>query len=356
MLRLCLIGDSSSIHVVRWAQHFSKGADVLVVSTRDAPIPGVRVEPLFASGSKLRKLLRIPRLRRLVKEFDADIVHGHYLTVGGLYAVLSGGKRIVGSAWGSDIYDDPVKSLGSRILLRFVMRRCSLIFAGSRDAEETVRKYSYDGKVAIVRFGVDANAFKPSGEKTADEFSILHLRHCSRIYNPLVILEGFRLALPDIGNAYLYMLESGNQIGQIHSIVESDANLRRHVRFIEWSSFDDVPGRYRSVDVAISVPDSDSVAASVMESMASELVVITSDIPNMRELIEDGKTGYLISINASDLADRLRMAYSDRARSRRIGQLARQRILDPKLNATWESNMRAAEDAYVQVMATKPRR
>jgi len=91
-------------------EHFSKGNDLLVISTTEDQIPGVRVEPLFTRGAGFRNLLRVPRMRKVVRKFDPDVVHGHYLTVGGLYAALSGGKRIVGSAWGSDVYVGPVKS------------------------------------------------------------------------------------------------------------------------------------------------------------------------------------------------------------------------------------------------------
>ena len=340
------------MHVQRWAQHFSKDSEVLVVSTSDAPVPGVRTEPIFAAGSQLRKLLRVFKLRKLVKEFGPDIVHGHYLTLGGLYASLSGGKRVVGSAWGSDIYFDPQRSFKVRRILGFVLRKCDLIFAGSRDAEAKLRTLGYEGPVSIVRFGVDVDRFRKGKGHAENEFRIMHLRHCSEVYNPLVILEGFRQALSSMPDAYLYMLESGNQISQVHQRVDSGAELKDHVRFINWVPYEKVPELYNSMDMAISLPTSDSVAASVLESMASELPLIVSDIPNMREMVVDGVNGFLARIDPESVATKLREAHASRDKLGEMGRRERETVLDPARQATWDSNMKVAEQAYAILMTT----
>lgn len=321
-------------------------AEVLVISDSNEQVKGVRFEPVFAVASKAKKLRRIPMMRRLVKEFRPDIVHGHYLNVGGLYASLSGGKIIVGSAWGSDIYYDPKRSLRNRFLLKWVLRKCALVFAGSKNAAEAVRGYGFKGEIPIVRFGVDQNKFLRTSRHGTNEFRILSPRHCSRIYNPKIIVEAFRRVLPKMPNAFLYLVESGNEIQEIHQMVESDKALASHVRFYPWKSYDQMPELYNSMDIAISIPDSDSVAASVMEAMASELPVIVSDIPNMRELVEHGVTGYITRIGISDLADRLSMVYAMRSMLPEIGKRARAKVLNPVFQATWESNMLVAEEAY----------
>ena len=317
-------------------------------------VPGVRFEAIFAVDKRLTKLRRIFRLRRLVKEFKPDIVHGHYLTVGGFYASLSGGKRIVGSAWGSDVYHDPKRSLMNRMILRFALRRCDLVFAGSKDAAEAVHGFGYKGDIPIVRFGVDPDKFKRMSRHGSDEFRILSPRHCSSIYNPLVILDGFKRVLPRMANAYLYLVESGNQLADVHRRVEADLELRSHVRFYNWKPYGEMPALYNAMDVAISIPNSDSVAASVIESMACELPVIVTDIPNMRELVEHGKTGYLTKIDPDSVADMMLKAYSVRKLLPEIGKRARARVVDPATHVTWESNMRVAQEAYERLIKEMP--
>jgi len=338
----------------RWAEHFSKLDEVMVVSDSRDEVPGVRFEPIFAVDSRLSKLRRLFWLRRLVKEFKPDVVHGHYLTVGGFYASLSGGKRIVGSAWGSDVYHDPERSFTNRMILRFALRRCDLVFAGSKDAAEAVHKFGYKGEVPIVRFGVDPEKFKRTSRHGTDEFRILSPRHCSSIYNPLVIIDAFKKMLPRMANAYLYLVESGNQLAEVHERVETDPELAKHVRFYSWKPYGEMPALYGAMDLAISIPNSDSVAASVIESMACEVPVIASDIPNMRELVEPGTTGYLTRIDVDSVADMMLKAYSVRKLLPEIGKRARAKVVNPTTHVTWDSNMRVAQDAYERLIKEIP--
>jgi len=348
--KLCLVGDSSSVHLRRWALHFSKSAEVLVLSDMPDEIPGVRVVHLFKRGGGLRNMLKIFRLRRLVREFDPDIVHGHYLTVGGLYAALTKGRRIVGSAWGSDIYMGPRRSAIERAILRYVLKRCDLVFAGTRDMAEQVHQYGYGGPIAVFRWGVDPEAFKRTARHGASEFRILSVRPCSRIYNPMEVVKGFKMALPKMDHAYLYMFDFGNMIEAVHRMVESDKELVDRVRFLSRKPYEEMPSVYNSADLAVSIPDSDSAAASVLEAMACEVPVVASDIPNMREWIEEGVNGYLTRMDAESLAQAFGRAYAARSSLPEMGRLSRLKVIDEKNQGTFESNLRVAERSYKDLL------
>ena len=323
---------------------------MLVISDSPDEIPGIKVVHLFHRGSGVLNLAHVPRLRRLVREFGPDIVHGHYLTVGGFYAALSNGKRIVGSAWGSDIYMGPRRSFMERSILRFVLRRCDLVFAGTNDMAEKVREYGYDGEISIFRWGVDPDIFKKTTSHGTSEFRIVSIRPCGKIYNPLEIVKGFKLALPNLGNAYLYMFDFGDMVEAVHEMVEEDPELVIRVRFLPQTPHGEMPGIYNSADLAISIPDSDSAAASVLEAMACEVPVIASDIPNVREWIEDGVNGFLTPMNSGMLADALRRAYATGSKLPKVGRLAREKVLDDESQGTFESSLRVAERSYEELL------
>ncbi|MGQ9588223.1 MAG: glycosyltransferase, partial [Thermoplasmata archaeon] len=115
--------------------------------------------------------------------------------------------------------------------------------------------------------------------------------------------------------------------------------------------YSEMPEVYNSADIAISLPDSDSAAASVLEAMASQLPVIATDIPNMREWIEDGVDGYLTPISPESVAAKLRVAHSTGAGLADVGRRARAKVLDEKRQGTFESNIRVAEDAYKKLLS-----
>ncbi len=349
--RLCLIGDSGSIHLRRWAEHFSRSNEILVISDTPEKIPDIRVEQVFVMKAGVKNLTKLRQMRKLVREFRPDIVHGHYLTVGGLYAALSGGRRIVGSAWGSDIYYGPRRSFMERLILRYVLRKCDLVFAGTRDMADRVRRAGYKGDLALFRFGVDPTIFRKTSSHGTGEFRVLSIRPCSKIYNPLVIIEAFRTLMAQMPRAYLYLFDFGNLIDDVHRMVDSDPQLKDRVRFLQRHEHNLMADVYNSADVAISIPDSDSAAASVLESLACELPVIASDIPAMRECIDDSVNGYLTAIDPSALADKIRKSYSVRAMLAAMGRRAREKVLDEKNQLTFASNLQVAEATYEKVLS-----
>ena len=322
-----------------------------MISDSPEKIPGVRVEQAFVMRAGIKNLLKVRQMRRMVREFKPDIVHGHYLTVGGLYAALSGGSRVVGSAWGSDIYYGPRRSFMERLILKYVLRKCDLVFAGTRDMADRVRTAGYKGDLALFRFGVDPAVFRRTSTHGTGEFRILSIRPCSRIYNPLVIIEAFRTLLSQMPRAYLYMFDFGNMVEDVHRTVDSDPQLKDRVRFLGKKDHAQMVEVYNSSDIAVSIPDSDSAAASVLESLACELPVIASDIPAMRECIDDSVNGYLTAIDSSALADKIRKSYSVRAMLAPMGRRAREKILDEKNQLTFLSNLRVAEDSYEKVLS-----
>lgn len=348
--RLCLVGDSGSIHMRRWAEHFAKDNELLVISDSPDQIPGVRVEQVFTMKAGIRNLKKVRRMRRLVREFRPDIVHGHYLTVGGLYAAMSGGRRIVGSAWGSDIYYGPKRSFKERLILKYMLRKCDFVFAGTKDMADNVRKHGFKGDMAIFRFGVDPTVFRRTGSRGVTGFNILSIRPCSKIYNPLVVVNAFKLGLPQLGNATLWMFDFGNIIDEVHHAVDADPQLKERVKFISRKPFDQMVEVYNGADVAVSIPGSDSAAASVLEAMACEVPIIASDIPPMREWIEEGSTGYLTIVDPARLADKMRKAYSMRAMLGPMGRRAREKVLDEKNQGTFEANIKIAEQVYRKLL------
>jgi glycosyltransferase involved in cell wall biosynthesis len=123
------------------------------------------------------------------------------------------------------------------------------------------------------------------------------------------------------------------------------------VRFLQKQTHEHMVEVYNSADIAISIPDSDSAAASVLESLACELPVIASDIPAMRECIDDSVNGYLTSIDSSAVADKIRKSYSVRAMLAPMGRRAREKIIDERNQLTFESNLRVAEAAYEKILS-----
>lgn len=114
-MKICYFADAQSIHTERWVKWFVKrGHEVHLISFKKAKIENVNFHyigplksvPYFSilcSPILFLLFLKFRTIRKLIKEIDPDIVHGHYLTEHGFLAAASGFKPLVVSAWGSDV-------------------------------------------------------------------------------------------------------------------------------------------------------------------------------------------------------------------------------------------------------------
>ena len=163
-VRICYLGNSASIHTVRWAKYFSDhGDDVIVISFQFGKIEGVNLICLSSASTLSRwHIIRfIPKVRSLVKDIKPDILHAHYATSYGLAGALANKHPLVVTAWGSDVLIMPEKSLLYRHLVRFVMKRADLVTSMAEHMTQhlILRNYVTPAKLITLPFGVDTGIF-----------------------------------------------------------------------------------------------------------------------------------------------------------------------------------------------------
>jgi glycosyltransferase involved in cell wall biosynthesis len=108
----------------------------------------------------------------------------------------------------------------------------------------------------------------------------------------------------------------------------------------------DLPAVYRSARVLVlpsveltcygkPVAVSELLGLSLLEAMASGTPVIASRVGGVPEIVRDGETGFLVPPgDVAELRDRLRQIQGDPALARRLGDNARQDVLE---RFTWRA-------------------
>jgi glycosyltransferase involved in cell wall biosynthesis len=81
-----------------------------------------------------------------------------------------------------------------------------------------------------------------------------------------------------------------------------------------------------------------------VEALASARPVVGSDLPALREIVDDGGNGLLARAEDPDaLAQRVATLLADGALRAELGRVGRERVLQTR---TWKSNARLYSDAY----------
>jgi len=298
-LKLVLIGDGESPHLLKWARALAPRVDLWAVSSRgflpgfDDCLPSARRLALGTSpqhaGGNLGLLRQLPQVGRWLRAVDADWLHAHYLTSHGTLALLA--KRayglrgqIVGSAWGSDILVTPARSAAYRWLTRRVLRACALTTSDSRHMAERMQELG-GAEPMVFPFGLEA---MPPAPPSKAPWRFFANRGLEPIYAPERVIEAFAAVAAVQPEAELVVANDGRLRGALEAQV-ARLGLAQRVRFTGRLNAEAQAFEYAAARWYLSLPLSDSVAVSVLEAMAHGCLPILSDLPANHELAEAGE-------------------------------------------------------------------
>jgi glycosyltransferase involved in cell wall biosynthesis len=91
----------------------------------------------------------------------------------------------------------------------------------------------------------------------------------------------------------------------------------------------DMPALYNELDLLVSSSHSEAMPLAVMEAMASGLPVVATRVGGLPDMVEHGRTGWLVARNDfDDLAARCATLLADPGQRRQMGERARQRVVE----------------------------
>lgn len=312
-MRIALIGDGSSPHLLKWARALTAAPDVELwaVSSRvflpgfDALIPAERrlalgTTPVYGGGN-VGLLATLPRVIAWLQRVDPDWLHAHYLTSHGTLAWMARrlGRlraRIVGSAWGSDILVTPQRSAAYRWLTRQVLRSCDLTTSDSLTMAERMRALGA-GEVMTFPFGLDD---MPCASGPKQPWRFFSNRALEPLYRPERVVATFavvaalrpesRLVLANDGSLGAELVLHARKLG----LTVGELAAGQQVEFVGRLDAGRQAQQYDSAAWYLSLPASDSVSVSVLEAMAHGCIPLLSDLPANRELVQDGINGLIV--------------------------------------------------------------
>ncbi|WP_374567937.1 glycosyltransferase [Ideonella sp.] len=305
MIRLVLIGDGNSPHLLKWARALQGRVDLWAISSRGFDIGFNTLMPLdrrlalctqpdFAGGN-VGLLRHLPEVSRWLREIEPDWLAPHYLSSHGTLAWLATrvGRvkaRIAGSAWGSDILVAPQRSAAMRFVTRRVLTACTLATSDSVYMAERMRALGA-GEVMVFPFGLES---LPAASTDKDAALFFANRGLEAIYRPDRVLDNFAAIAAAWPDAQLVVANDGALRPSLEARAQAP-DLAGRVRFVGRLDAATQAGWYRRARWYLSLPASDSVSVSVLEAMGHGCIPILSDLPANRELVQDGRNGLILA-------------------------------------------------------------
>jgi L-malate glycosyltransferase len=296
---------------------------------------------------KLKYLKSVSLLKKFIEEQNPDLLHAHYATSYGLLANLSGFHPYILSAWGSDVYDFPKKSLLHKLIFKWNLKKADCIFSTSESMAKEIQKY-VNKSIEVTPFGVDIQVFKKLNiEKDSSFFTIGTIKSLEIKYGIDDLINAFEKLLhrkfdKDIR---LLIIGDGTQRMQLEQLVK-DKKLEDKITFTGKISQEKVPFYHQQLDVfvALSVDDSESFGVSTIEAMSCSVPVVVSDVSGFKEVVIDGQCGFIVPRNNPDeAANAIEKLLTDGELRREIGEYGREHVLN---HYDWHKNLAKAIVLY----------
>ncbi|GAM10586.1 putative glycosyltransferase YpjH [Geobacter sp. OR-1] len=146
------------------------------------------------------------------------------------------------------------------------------------------------------------------------------------IKNIPMMLRGFKQIHAEKPDTCLMIAGQGSQEANLKALV-SELGIDNHVRFIGLRH--DMPEIYKLMDVFLLTSFTEGISVTLLESMASGVPGVVTDVGGNPEVVIDKDTGYLVPLgNDGQLADRVIDLLSDRSLAEKMGCSAQKRAVE----------------------------
>jgi len=286
-IKLVYIGNKHNNHFKRWVD--SQPSDLISSFVLDVSLLFPHLGKLFSALKNL---------------YLCDFIHGHYIGKPGLVALLLSiifRKRLILTAWGSDVLLTPQNNPLKRIFICYQLRSAFIITCDSNDVHNQIIKLSPNTFPQMVEFGIDDQYLLEAQHPLRLGYGsyFLSLRNHEDIYNIEPLLYGFSLFLKETDSSLNLVLLGNGKLTNKLKALSCELGLSNRVFFPGFVERNMHMAILDNCYAAISVSSSDSgMPCSLMESMARRKFILTNNQIYINHLIQSDIDS--ISINCID--------------------------------------------------------
>jgi L-malate glycosyltransferase len=339
-------------------------AEVVMVATTPVPaLPKVTVvhPPRWLARSLGNVAARLATFVWLAVRRRPDVVGGFHLLINGLVAQLAarmcgaralyfcvgGPTEFAGGGYAGEnahfarlgTADDRVE----RLLLRAALAFDDIVTMGT-GAATYFRDRGSDARVHTIGGAIDPREFYPAD--ATPEFDVVFVGRLVPIKRVDRLIGAIALAAETLPDLRAVIVGDGPLRAELEALAE-ERGVRERVSFAGRRA--DVPAWLRRSRVFILTSASEGVALSLMEAMMCRLPAVVPDVGDLRDLVEDGTNGFVVSTPTErGFADAIVELLQDPDRYRRFRAAAAERSASytpQQVAALWRGPLGGAQTA-----------
>jgi glycosyltransferase involved in cell wall biosynthesis len=173
---------------------------------------------------------------------------------------------------------------------RWTFDSADVVLCYTEADEKRLREYGVSTNVAVVPNGIDTKRFTPQGEvhdAMPEGPTVLFVGRLIEGKQPGNALEAFAAVVEEHTDASMVFVGEGPLREELELETES-LGVSNSVMFLGHLSYDEMPSVYRGADVLLLPSRAEGLPRTVLEAMASGVVPVTSDLPQLRDVVKGG--------------------------------------------------------------------
>ncbi|MBI5740619.1 MAG: glycosyltransferase family 4 protein [Nitrospirae bacterium] len=300
-------------------------APVQSVILRKAGDAGI---PSFPLPFRKKNLPDICRLGKIIKREKVDIVNTHSSSDSWVATIAAGFSGSTPLVLRTRHLSTPISG---NFLSRLIYNRLpdAVITTGEEIRRRMINVNRFDGgKIVSIPTGVDTERFDPekvTAGPRSNGFSIGMVSVLRSWKGHKYLLEAAPSILKELPEANFYIVGDGPMSQNIRNMIRE---LSLEDKVLMLGHRDDIPEILASMDVLVHPSyGHEGVPQSVLQAMAMERPVVASDAGAVREIVIDGKTGFLIEPeNPEQIARKVCELYYDPELRTKFGKEGRRLV------------------------------
>lgn len=354
-MKVLILAPSRSIHTHKWALFYkNNGIDVKVATFSDhyseenaKEIDTISLPKLLPG--KLSYISSVFALKKILKSYQPDILHAHYISSYGFVGALADYRPFYVSVWGRDIFQFPLQGNTNRKIVEYTLSKADVICSTSHIMAKETNKYT-NKQVFVTPFGVDMSKFRPMPEFKSDgKITFGTVKALSDKYGIGDLIKAFAKIHQEKSNSELLIVGDGPQRSEYEQLAR-DLKIDHVTTFTGRVPNDEVPEYINRMDVfgVPSTEDSESFGVAAVESMACGVPAVVSNVGGLPEVVLEGKTGFVVpKENPGELAKAMLYLADHKDESKEMGIAGIEHV---KANYNWTDNANGMVNLYEQTL------
>jgi len=287
--------------------------------------------PFFFAGELISTI-------RILRRYQYDLIHAHWLIPQGLIAVVAiflTSRRIpvLCTSHGGDLY-----GLKGRLLTRlknWIITNSKALSVVSRSMREEVKRLVADHeKVHVIPMGTDLKSRFVPPETRQNKGSLLFVGRFVEKKGLCYLIDALPLILKKHPQASLRIAGDGPE-KRILQTQCAKLRVSDRVRFLGAIKNEFLPALYQESNVVVFPSiiakdgDREGFGLVLVEAMGCECATVVTDLPAMKDIIIDGKTGFVVpQKNVQKLAEKIISLLDDPEMGRSVGKEGRRFVAE----------------------------